>query len=339
MNVMFSPYTFSPKKMVRRFLLQTPVGGILLMPFRFATALRHYAPKLKYIPGWTLSSRETTNFTYEITVKNQEYLAHTISVVTGVAYSTAAGYLREIQEDENVKRHVVERVRKGPKRSVSDETCAFGRRVGWYALVRILKPRVVVETGVDKGLGSVLLCAALMRNQAEGFPGQYFGTDINPDAGFLLAEPYNSVGRILYGDSIQSLQSIPRIDLFVNDSDHSSDYERREYETIASKLTNRGLILGDNCHCNDVLADFSAMRGRQFVFFREEPRDHWYPGGGIGISFVRDFFPTQRPSATALVVEERFHSALDVDTLDSDTSPVVVGQSAGRSSARRSKAE
>ncbi len=174
-----------------------------------------------------------------------------------------------------------------------------------------------------------MLCAALMRNEAEGCTGQYFGTDINPDAGFLLAEPYNSVGRILYGDSIQSLQSIPSIDLFVNDSDHSAQYERREYETIAPKLSNRGLILGDNCHCNDVLADFSAMRGRQFVFFREEPRDHWYPGGGIGISFVRDFFPTQRPSARALVAEERFHSAPDADALDSDRfpSPVMVGQS------------
>jgi hypothetical protein len=85
---------------------------------------------------------------------------------------------------------------------------AFGVTSGWYAFVRILS-RVVVETGVDKGLGSVLLCAALMRNRAEGFPGQYLGTDINPDAGFLLAEPYNGVGGILYGDSIQSLQSIP----------------------------------------------------------------------------------------------------------------------------------
>src|SRR6266849_8427001 len=105
---------------VKRFLVQTPAGGILLMPLRFATALGHYLPKLKYILNWTFSSRETTNFTYEITAKNQEYLAHTISVVTGVPYSTAAGYLREIQEDENVKRHVIERIRGGPKRRASD---------------------------------------------------------------------------------------------------------------------------------------------------------------------------------------------------------------------------
>jgi hypothetical protein len=58
------------------------------------------------------------------------------------------------------------------------------------------------------------------------------------------------------------------------------------YETTAPKLSRGGIILGDNCHCNDVLANFSVERHRQFIFFREEPQDHWYPGGGIGISFV-----------------------------------------------------
>src|SRR6266446_3176986 len=101
---------------VKRFLVQTPVGGVLLMPFRFAMALRHYAPKLKYILNWTLSSRESTNFTYEITCRNKEYLAHSISVVTGMPYATAAGYIREIEQDENVRRHVLQRVKNGPKR-------------------------------------------------------------------------------------------------------------------------------------------------------------------------------------------------------------------------------
>jgi hypothetical protein len=198
------------------------------------------------------------------------------------------GYVDELRGDEALKRHVIEATRRSPMRHSADERCAFGRRLGWYAFVRILKPRVVVETGVDKGLGAVTLCAALMRNAAEGFVGRYFGTDKDPDAGFLLTEPYSSVGEILYGDSIQSLRSIPEIDIFINDSDHSAEYERREYDIVAPKLGINGLILGDNSHCTDVLARFSAERGRQFIFFHEQPKDHWYPGAGIGISFVRN---------------------------------------------------
>jgi predicted O-methyltransferase YrrM len=148
-----------------------------------------------------------------------------------------------------------------------------------------MKPRLIVETGVEKGLGSVLLCSALLRNQDEGFSGWYYGTDIAPEAGFLLAPPYDSVGQVLYGDSIESLKRLDSIDLFINDSDHSPEYERLEYEVIASKMTPRGIILGDNAHYTGELASFSENRGRQFLFFHEEPAAHWYPGGGIGISF------------------------------------------------------
>ena len=275
------------KKSLKRFLVQSRLGGILLVPVRFRLALRYCTPQLRRLIGWAVSSREFTNFTYDITPENCDYLAHTISVVTGEPYSTSKAYICEVQSDEDLKRFVITHTRNSVQRYSADERCEFGRRLGWYAFVRILKPRVVVETGVDKGLGAVVLCAALMRNQAEGFPGHYYGTDLNPDAGFLLTEPYNKVGSILYGDSIQSLRSIREIDIFINDSDHSADYERREYETIAPKLPLGGLILGDNSHCTNALAAFSEILGRQFIFFREQPKDHWHPGGGIGISFVR----------------------------------------------------
>jgi hypothetical protein len=276
----------SLERKTKAFLLGSSLGRALLIPFRFRTALGYYAPQLRRTLAWAVSSRETANFTFEITQENCGYLAHTISVITGVPYAVVFGYIQELQEDKALKNHVTETIAKSAIRHSADIRCAFGRRLGWYAFVRLMKPRIVVETGVDKGLGAVALCAALVRNEAEGFAGRYYGTDKNPEAGFLLTEPYNRVGKILYGDSIESLRSIPAIDIFINDSDHSADYERLEYEIIAPKLGVKGLILGDNCHCNDVLARFSVERGRQFIFFREQPKDHWYPGGGIGISFI-----------------------------------------------------
>jgi hypothetical protein len=276
----------SVKRRTRTFLLQTRLGRILLIPVRFRTALGYYTPQLKRAVAWALSSREVANFTFEITQANCNYLAHTVSVITGVTHEAVMGYFRELQEDDSLRRHVIAGISKSSMRYSADVRCDFGRRLGWYAFVRILKPHVVVETGVDKGLGSVTLCAALLRNATDGFPGRYFGTDKNPEAGFLLTDPYDKVGEILYGDSLESLHSIPKIDIFINDSDHSAEYERREYELIAPKLGMAGLILGDNCHCNDVLARFSLEQGRQFIFFQEQPKDHWYPGAGIGISFM-----------------------------------------------------
>jgi len=220
-----------------------------------------------------------------LTPNNKHHLAHTISVVTNCPVSTVLAYFEEIEHDEHLKTHIHARVLTSPFRYSCDSEAMFGRRLGWYAFVRVLKPKTVVETGVDKGLGSIVLCAALLRNGQEGFPGQYYGTDINPRAGLLLAEPYSNVGRILYGDSLRCLATIPSIDLFINDSDHSVQYEQSEYEAIAPKLGPSGVILGDNAHATDALARFSEARGRRFVFFKEEPARHWYPGAGIGISF------------------------------------------------------
>ncbi len=112
------------------------------------------------------------------------------------------------------------------------------------------------------------------------------GTDLNPAAGGLFQPPYTEHGQILYGDSIEALRSLEGpIDLFVNDRDHSPDYEAGEYLAIADKLSSRAVILGDNAHCTDALHAFALKTGRSFLFFQERPQDHWYPGAGIGAAF------------------------------------------------------
>ena len=129
---------------------------------------------------------------------------------------------------------------------------------------------------------------ALMNNAKDGAEGYYYGTDIDPNAGGMYSEPYSSFGEIIYGDSIQSLKELNvTIDLFINDSNHDFDYERSEYETIKKSLKQESFILGDNSHVSDSLRNFSIANNREYVFFREVPKDHWYPGAGIGISFMR----------------------------------------------------
>jgi predicted O-methyltransferase YrrM len=250
-------------------------------------AKQHFFRKA-FWPYWSiLRTGEFHNFTYELTDANLRYLAETISVVTGKPAHEISGYIREATEDQELAAHILLRMRgrdrKGAQQSVS---MPFGRRLGWYAIARAIKPKVIVETGVERGHGSMLLCSALLRNISEGFPGCYFGTDINPKAGWLLAGKYADVGKILYGDSIKSLEALTEtIDLFINDSDHSADYEAREYRVIADKLGSDAIILGDNAHVTDKLASFACESGRRFLFFKEVPKNHWYPGGGIGIAY------------------------------------------------------
>jgi predicted O-methyltransferase YrrM len=250
-----------------------------------AIAMSGYAPQLALIEKWVRSPNEVTNWTYDITDASKLYLTHFVAALTGIDAGQARAYLVEIDQDEEIVRHIRERTL-AVRPPHADTTQHVGRRMGWYALVRALRPRMVVETGIDKGLGSCVLSRALLRNAEEGFPGVYVGTDIDPNAGYLYTAPYTGAGKILYGDSIESLKTLTDpIDLFINDSDHSADYEALEYQTIAGKLSPSALVLGDNAHVTTKLAEFAAATGRGFLYWPEKPKDHWYSGSGIGAAF------------------------------------------------------
>jgi hypothetical protein len=233
-----------------------------------------------------MATGETHNFTYDLTERNLRYLVEMIAVATGRAPNLIEQYILEAINDRELREYFDQAMLASGSRPRRDILSPFGRRLGWYAIVRVTRPRVVVETGVERGHGALLLSAALLRNTIEGAPGHYFGTDINPQAGWLLSGKYAAVGQILYGDSITSLKALEEtVDLFINDSDHSADYEAEEYAIMAPKLSPHAIILSDNAHVTDRLAVFSRRDGRHFLMFSEEPKDHWYPGAGIGISF------------------------------------------------------
>ena len=257
-----------------------------LTAHRALIGLRYFRRPLRNLARWLITSRERTNFTYALEAKNQRYLASMVASVAGLSFDVANGYLREIESDHALRQHVLEATARSDRTWDADRRVEFGRRVGWYALARAHKPRIIVETGVDKGLGACVLTAALMQNALEGKPGRYYGTDSDAGAGYLLSGPYAEYGEILRGDSIASLAAFSGvIDMFINDSDHTDTYEAREYATIEGKLSPNAIIFGDNAHVTDAVLEFSLRTGRRFLFFQEKPADHWYPGAGIGISF------------------------------------------------------
>lgn len=265
------------------------LGNVILFCFRALTPLKYLVNQFIYSLKWLFTSRETTNFTYYLTEENKHYLAALIADILDLEHSVILGYIHELEADEELKQHIINSTKNNQRSIIADKEVRFGRRIGWYAFARALKPKVIVETGVDKGLGSCVLTAALIRNKQEGYEGKYFGTDINPQAGYLLNGKYADFGTILYGDSLESLKNFDgMIDLFINDSDHSADYEAREYEAIEDKLSENSLILGDNSDTTDKLLLFSLAKNRRFIFFQEKPLKSWYPGAGIGISFIRN---------------------------------------------------
>ncbi len=251
-------------------------------------ASSYFNNKYVQIIKWIFNSNEDTNYTYDLEEQNLDELYKLLEYIFDINYLKIKSYSEELLKNESLKNYLIHKIKSSNFKNFADTEIKYSRRIGWYIIARIIKPKTIIETGVDKGMGSVILSEALIKNEKEGFKGKYYGTDINPEAGYLFDGIFRKKGKIIYGDSIESLKNINEsIDLFINDSDHSAKYEADEYKTIISKLSKNSLILGDNSHSTDELLKFSIEHGRNFVLFRERPKNHWYPGAGIGISFMK----------------------------------------------------
>lgn len=245
---------------------------------------RHNARMAAASVRWLVRSREYTNLTYDLTPLNREHLAWFVAVVTDVHIAEIRAYLDEVESDTTLREHIRTGTRESARRGIADPEARYGRRVGWYALVRALRPSHVVETGTDKGLGSCVLAAALQRNGS----GQLTTIDINPESGYLIKLPYRTVIERRVGDSLETLAQLESpVDLFLHDSDHSPDYEAAEYDAVAPNLTDLAVVLSDNAHVTNKLATWAERNGRKFLFFDERPAAHWYAGGGIGLALPR----------------------------------------------------
>jgi FkbM family methyltransferase len=256
---------------------------------RLNIAFRYYWQPLKQIWIWLRESNETSNFLYAITPISESYMISAVANVSGKSYYEIEYYFHELKCDQNLREHIKRHARAEDRALHVTPEKLYARRLNWYAFVRAMKPKMIVEAGIAKGLGACVLTAALAKNGEEGYEGRYYGTDIDPNAGYLLGKGmYSQLGEILYGDTIQSLMDFQNvIDLFINDDDHSYDYEGKEYEVVFQKLSREAVILGDNAHITNCLLNFAKATGRQFLFVSEKPAKHWYPGAGVGIAFKR----------------------------------------------------
>ncbi len=232
---------------------------------------------------WLVRSREFTNYTYFLEEHNVRELAHFAAHVLDADLGLINQYFDELESDSALRQHVATRTATSPYRFTADEQARFGQRTAWYAMIRAQRPAVVVETGLDKGLGTCVLAAALLRNQKEGAPGKVYAVDINPAAGWLVAPQYDEVVEFVFGNSHEALIKIEEpIDMFIYDSDRSSRHEEGEYSVIGGRLRKGAIVLSTTTHHNTALMDFAEARGEKYFSWNEHPKAHFYPGGGLG---------------------------------------------------------
>ncbi|WP_347059002.1 class I SAM-dependent methyltransferase [Blastococcus sp. HT6-30] len=265
-------------------------GRAAALPARAGIAAKHAGRHLGQLAKWLAHSKEHTNFTVHLQETNHEHLAWFVADLTGITVQQARGYIQELREDEELQKFVRHRARVGPRSGLIDPEARFGRRLGWYAITRARQPRLVVECGIDKGLGTLAFAAALRRNEMEGgTTGRVLAIDVNPSAGALIGGPYAAYVDQAIAPSVDVLRSLDeQIDVFLHDSDHNLEYEQQELLMAAEHLAPRGIVLSDNPSLT--LPMWAEAAGRHFAFFQERPQNSWLAGSGFGVALDRKAF-------------------------------------------------
>jgi hypothetical protein len=155
---------------------------------------------------------EVESHSFELTNENElcEFLARMLDV----PINRVQMVLQEAKSDSILNRNrgfSLYRKRRPP----------VGRRLSWYIIARITRPKFVVETGIYDGLGSETLLRALQINASEGFPGILTSFDMFQDSGDAVHPSLRPNWRRVLGmtqDTLESALSKEAVDLFVRDT-------------------------------------------------------------------------------------------------------------------------
>lgn len=249
--------------------------------------LRGYQVSLRDLDAWRylLLDPELTNFTYPLA--NEDELIDWVASVLSAERSQIAAYVAEAHEDEDLAAEIKRQV--PARRKGRHPSAWFGRRLGWYAITRALKPSLVVETGIDAGHGSLLLLRALEHNANEGYDGELVSFDINPQAGWLVPERMRNRWHAIYASTFDALEPAVagrEVGMLVHDSEHTYECERFEFRAALAHRASKLALLSDNAHVTTALRDVCAAHGADYHYFQERPEHHFYRGAGIGFGLI-----------------------------------------------------
>ena len=201
-------------------------------------------------------------------------------------------YERELRES-GLLDHLLEAGREHQRRlagrgdGYSLGAIGYAEGIYLYAVVRAVRPRVAVETGVANGFSTAFLLQALRAN-GEGRlhsidlprevgrtyePGTFYegrgqaGIPPGAEPGWLIPEPLKDRWTLILGRSQEELprllQRLGTIDFFMHDSEHSFECMWFEFNAAWPRLRPGGVLVSDDVNSTEAFARFATEQSRE----------------------------------------------------------------------------
>jgi predicted O-methyltransferase YrrM len=142
-----------------------------------------------------------------------------------------------------------------------------------YTMVRILKPKIVIETGVFEGHSSLSILSAMKENN-KGF---LYSIDLpSPDLpsgkvhGWMVPEHLRKRWDLRAGKSSDLLPTllleVKEVDIFLHDSEHSYENMYYEYKTAWAHIETGGLLLSHDVSQTAAFKDFAKHVSEKYYY-------------------------------------------------------------------------
>src|ERR1051325_784900 len=178
-----------------------------------------------------------------------------------VPYVELMRYRRELRDDREFQGHF--------ERCLETIHYGFAGLAYLYAVVRAVKPAVMVETGVSSGMSSAHILRALAANGS----GRLYSIDLpnvqegsvlpqGRSTGWIVPDALRERWELQLGDTYKLLPELlgrlDHVDIFLHDSDHSYEAMSFEFELALPKVEPGGLMMSDDSHLHTAWDDFCA---------------------------------------------------------------------------------
>jgi predicted O-methyltransferase YrrM len=137
-----------------------------------------------------------------------------------------------------------------------------------YAIVRALRPEIVVETGVANGVSSAHMLLALHKNRKGTLHSIEIGDSTflpaRCEPGWVVPDWLRGRWKFHLGDATKILPQLAgelrSLDLFAHDSLHTYEHMKFEFEQAFRFLRPRGVLIADDALWNEAFWDFARVQ-------------------------------------------------------------------------------
>lgn len=137
-----------------------------------------------------------------------------------------------------------------------------------YVLVRAMRPRLVLETGIARGQSSLAILRALEWNNE----GSLVSVDPDPSAGCLVPEGLRSrwvrpslKGRTARQDFKRIVRDYRGFEIFLHDSNHRPGWMKFELSEAGSNAANGAVLCSDDVQQNKVFSNLARGGGARVI--------------------------------------------------------------------------